>query len=132
MPAVTPRDALDRTISSTHKPDRNNQVSKIVSGPPASICSDAATAAIINFRPPNCQALSTVKTTQGIQLRVATWLGHISMFKESPLNANTTPATDAARLFPVHRRASEYIPIPAKNRWSKQNKLNDQVRGSAR
>ena len=31
--------------------------------------------------------------TQGIQAKVATWLGHIKKFRDRPLNAKTTPAS---------------------------------------
>ena len=89
-----------------------SQVNRIVSGPPASICRAPASAARTIRLPPSCHARSTLRTTHGIQLKVAMWLGHINMFSDRPLNAKINPATAAARRLPVQRYAQEIHPQP--------------------
>ena len=87
----------------------------MISGAPVNICKAPTKAAGINHRPPRCQARSTHNTTQGIQPRAAMLLGHIRQLSIRPLKAKATAARPAARPLAVQRRASQYMPKPARN-----------------
>ena len=116
----------------SHSADAMSQVSKVVSGPPASICIAPTNAARMIFCMPSRHASSTASSTHGIHANVAMWLGHMSRFSVKPLKLNATPANAAAKLFPVQRFARKYIPRPANHKCNKLKKLNDHSSGSAR
>src|SRR5437762_13288070 len=58
--------------------------------------------------------------TQGAHPIEAQLFGHINACSVSPFHANASPATQAAKQFPVQRRARKYIPIPAIKKWSRE------------
>ena len=96
-----------------HITPRNDQVKRMISGAPVSICIVPASAAVARARPPLRQPVSAAPTTHGIQPSAAMLFGHISAFRARPLNANAMPATAAPVRLPVQRKASQYIPTPA-------------------
>ena len=109
-----------------------SQVTTIVSGPPASICIAPATVPHTSALPPSRQARCPSHTTQGSQLNVATWLGHIRKLSVKPLKEKITPASPAASRWLVQRWARKYMPSPPQNRCARQKNDRDHVKGSSR
>ena len=127
----------------SHKTETMSQVNRIISGPPASICTAPTMAARKISFPPSRHARSASSTTHGIQLNVAMWLGHMMRFSVKPLKAKAIPANAAAKLIPacvavasaqrrIQRRARKYIPNPAHHKCSSENIPSDHFNGSAR